>query len=164
MSEESEVLDLFEVKRRYWEFMLPRLQGAFARTLNEEDEPYYSKSYPRRANAMDAYIEKHVCLRCGLAQRKATVDLYFASSEKQENKDHFDELYSFRRAIERKMGCGLSWDRMDELKTSKVYLELTGVDLYDSSEWEKIAAFHVEWARKFYDVLLPYVSFIIQNG
>lgn len=113
---------------------------------------------------MDAYIEKGVCLRCGLARNKASVVLYFASPELRENKEHFDELYSFRRAIERKMGCGLSWDRMDELKTSKVYLELTSVDLYDSRDWEKIAAFHVEWARKFYDVLLPYVSFIIQNG
>lgn len=164
MADDPEVLDLFEVKRRYWAFMLPRLQGVFARTLNHEDEPYYGKSFPRRANAMDAYIEKGVCLRCGLARNKASVVLYFASSEKWENKEHFDELYSFRRVIEKRLGRGLSWDRMEGDKVTKVYLELPDVDLYDSASWEKIANFHTEWARKFYDVFLPYVSFIIQNG
>lgn len=80
------------------------------------------------------------------------------------SKDHFDQLYSFRRAIERRLGCGLSWDRMEGDKVTKVYLELTGLDLYDRTAWPQIADFHVNWCRKFYDVFLSYVSFIIQNG
>lgn len=79
MADNPEVLDLFEVKRRYWAFMLPGLQGAFGNALNHEDEPYYGRSFARRVNAMDVYIEKGVffsCRRGGTGGRLGTRNFY----------------------------------------------------------------------------------------
>ncbi|MGF0015315.1 DUF4268 domain-containing protein [uncultured Mitsuokella sp.] len=52
----------------------------------------------------------------------------------------------------------LQWNRSEDGKASTVTISLGDVNLEDEKDWPTIAKFHVEWSRKFMDVLVPIVK------
>ena len=45
----------------------------------------------------------------------------------------------------------------DDIKSSKVYYQLTNVSVENETDWLQMAKFHAEWSKKFYDVIVPYL-------
>ena len=48
----------------------------------------------------------------------------------------------------------MNWWRF-EGKSSYVYYHVEGISIKDETSWLKMAEFHAEWSKKFYDVLVP---------
>ena len=89
------------------------------------------------------------------------MELYLGTADKSVNKKVFDALFLLRSVIESALGQTLQWERKDEGKASKIFLEITGVDIYDETHWPRMAEFHAKWSRKFYDVFKPLLDEII---
>ena len=88
----------------------------------------------------------------------ARVDLHFGKSKKEENKKAFDALIAHKDEIEKVLGVFLIWNRGDKIKSSKVTYQLNGVSIENETDWLQMARFHAEWSKKFYDVIVPYLS------
>ena len=62
-----------------------------------------------------------------------------------------------RGEIEKSLGVSLNWKRGDDIKSSKIFYQITGVSIENETDWHQIAKFHAEWSKKFYDVIVPYL-------
>ena len=49
----------------------------------------------------------------------------------------------------------LSWARADENKASWISYTIKGVSILNEEDWPRMAKFHAEWSKKFYDVFVP---------
>lgn len=74
----------------------------------------------------------------------ARVEVMFSRNEKSENKFIFDKLKESEKDIEAVFGKMLTWERMDNKKSSRVKYQLDGVSLYDENDWSKMIEFMTE--------------------
>lgn len=84
-------------------------------------------------------------------------EVVFSRGNKDENKAAFDSLIAHKSEIESALGTSLQWNRGDEIKSSKVFLQLNNVSIEDETDWLQMANFHADWTKKFYDVIVPYI-------
>ena len=87
----------------------------------------------------------------------ARVEIYLGKSTKEDNKKAFDRLYAHKTAIESELDTTLTWNRNDDVKSSKIYVSLNNVSIENETDWLQMAKFHAEWSKKFYDVIIPYL-------
>ena len=76
---------------------------------------------------------------------------------RDQNKESFDYLVAYRTEIENKLGVSLTWSRGEDTKSSKVCYRLNDVSIENEEDWPRMAKFHTEWSKKFYDVIVPYL-------
>lgn len=88
----------------------------------------------------------------------ARAEVVFGRGNKQENKDAFDSLYTHKAEIESALGTTLQWNRGDDIKSSKVFIQLNNVSIENETDWLQMANFHADWTKKFYDVIVPYIK------
>lgn len=88
----------------------------------------------------------------------ARSEVVFARAERSENKAAFDALYQHKSEIESKLGTELQWNRGDDIKSSKVFIQLDNVSIENEDDWPQMAKFHAEWSKKFYDLIVPYIT------
>lgn len=74
------------------------------------------------------------------------------------NKAAFDEIKKHKAEIEEKIGSSITWDREDTHKGAYIWKELTGVNLFNESDWEQVAEFHAEWSKRLFDAIVPYLK------
>ena len=97
-------------------------------------------------------------ISCIANYNKARVDLTLANSSKERNKQAFDYLFSHKAEIEKILGNQLEWLRSDDTKASYIMLCLEGVSIENEADWTQMAKFHAEWSKKFYDLIVPYIT------
>ena len=85
---------------------------------------------------------------------KSSVELVLSKSSRDLNKSAFDYLFARKDEIESKLGISLNWWRF-EGKASYLDYTMEGIGINDESNWTRMAKFHAEWSKKFYDVLVP---------
>lgn len=138
---------------QYWEYALPLLKKA------NQDNKCFDNDNPHVNASMNGYFRiSDFNIYCLALLYEARVDLHLGKPSKEENKKAFDFVYQHKAAIETKVGAQLEWNRADDGKASTVTISLGGVNLEDEKDWSAIAKFHVEWSRKFMDVLVPIVK------
>lgn len=143
-----------ELRRRYWTFALPRIQEASAKGKGGA----FANVNPTRGNWISGSFGISGFFICCVANYdSARVEIVFQKSEKSENKKAFDALMLHKAEIESALGTTLSWDRGEDKKASKVYLQLPDVSIGNEVDWLQMARFHAEWSRKFYDVMVPLI-------
>lgn len=65
---------------------------------------------------------------------------------------------SHRHEIENVLGVSLNWNRAEDKKASKVYTQLSNVSIENEVDWLQMARFHADWSKKFYDVIVPFIT------
>lgn len=145
-----------KIKTYYWDYACPIIRSAFADSILRE------KVFPQKQTLNRNFITSPLgisglSLRCYSNTDGANVFLYISKASKEKNKIIFDNLYYKKVDIERQLSHTLEWNRMNEYKSSKVVISLPNVNIGEKSDWEYMAKFQAEWARKFYDVFLPYL-------
>ena len=65
---------------------------------------------------------------------------------------------SHKSAIESSLDTMLTWNRNDDAKSSKIFVSLGNVSIENESDWLQMAKFHAEWSKKFYDIIVPYLT------
>ena len=117
----------------YWKYMLPILRetsGLFHNVTPTTDN--YIMGYPGIA---------HVSICCRITQHNLKTELYI-EFKKELTKKLYDYLYSLKETIEIKTGQSFIWDRSDNTKASKIYLEMKDTDFSNKNDWDKFSQFH----------------------
>ncbi len=137
---------------RYWELALDR--------IHKKHDKCFRKVKSTNGTLKNGYFRINgFSLGCSFNQESATVGLYLSKPKKEKvtNKAAFDHLYSHKDEIENDLGAALNWHRNSNEVSSKVTIILDNVSINNKEDWDKIADFHAEWSKKFYDVIVPYL-------
>ena len=139
----------YEVRRRYWAYALEYIksehgsEGAF-KNVHTSKEYWINGSM----GISGFYIT------CCAKRKEASVDLTLGKADRDANKSAFDYIYAHKDEIEEKLGVQVNWWRF-EGKSSYVNYNIDDVGIADETSWTKMAKFHAEWSKKFYDVFVP---------
>lgn len=138
----------YEIRKKYWEYTLPQIQANFVGAKGS-----YRNVHPTTSNYLVGFIGIGGVYFCCVANLdEVRVELCFGMPEKEKNKALFDYLYERKTCIENSAGAQFVWSRLDENKISKIYLLLKGVDIYNETDWPRMAKFHVEGSALMYNV------------
>lgn len=148
---EDEPGSRYELRRRYWAYALP-----FIKEANEGGA--FANVNPSKENWINGFFGVGGCQICCVANYdSARVELYLGKAETKANKDIFHVLLVHQAEIETALAKPLIWDENPDGKSAKVSYTLNGVGIDDETNWKRMAQFHAEWSRKFYDVIVPYI-------
>ena len=143
-----------EIYKRYWTQTLEALHS-----VHGENCFYYVKSSEKPKSWIRGAVgHQGITIRCVANQNMAKVQFYIGSSNKDNNKKIYDYLYSKKDEIESKLEKKLNWDRDDDDKSSKIYVENSDLGIANENVWGKMTEYHVQWSKKFYDVFVPYLN------
>ncbi|MBP3805710.1 MAG: DUF4268 domain-containing protein [Oribacterium sp.] len=143
----------FELRRKYWTYALPIIQEAHG------VDGSFSNVNPVRDNWINGFFGLGGFYLCCVANFDAArAEVVFGRGNKEENKAAFDDVYKHKTEIEEKLSTTLQWDRGDDKKSSKIFLQLNNVSIENETDWLQMARFHAEWTKKFYDVIVPFIK------
>ena len=150
---EDEPGSRYELRRKYWTCALPIIQKAHG------EDGSFSNVNPSRGNWINGFFGIGGFYLCCVANYDAArAEVVFGRGNKQENKDAFDGLYTHKAEIESALGTTLQWNRGDDIKSSKVFIQLNNVSIENETDWIQMANFHADWTKKFYDVIVPFIK------
>ena len=90
----------------------------------------------------------HYAAVLGRGQR-LRVEVYLNNNDRDWNKSLFDKLLEHKKSIESKLGESLTWDRLDDKKRSRIFVEQDG--RIDSDE-ETLEEIHDWMVQKLLDL------------
>ena len=150
---ENESGTRYEIRRKYWSYSLPKIKE-----VNAENGAFSNVDFSKE-NWINGYIGIagfNIC--CVANYDSARVEMVFSKSDKAVNKETFDKLKQHKAEVEKALGSQLVWQRGEDQKSSKVFVQLDGVSIAEENDWLRMSDFHAEWSRKFYDVLAPIIK------
>lgn len=143
----------FELRRKYWTYALPIIQEVHG------VDGSFSNVNPSKDNWINGFFGLGGFYLCCVANFDAArAEVVFSRESKEENKAAYDSVYACKAEIEEKLNTTLQWDRGDEKKSSKIFLQLNHVSIENETDWLQMARFHAEWTKKFYDVIVPFIK------
>ena len=143
----------YELRRKYWSYALDVIKEAHI------DDGSFSNVEASKHNWINGYIGKSgFNLVCVANTECARVEMYFGKSDKVANKRVFDLVAQHKNEIEDKLKTKLVWNRGDDMKASIIHIRLDNVNVENEYDWNRMAKFHAEWSKKFYDILTPYIT------
>lgn len=139
-----------ELRRRYWSLALEYIRSAHG------SEGAFSKVNPSKSCYLSGGIGiSGFNITCDAKIKNIAVDLVLAKSSRDANKSAYDFLHARKDEIEAALGgISLNWWRFDG-KASYVDHHIDGIGIDDENNWPRMAKFHAEWSKKFYDVFVP---------
>lgn len=138
----------FELRRKYWTYALNIIKP-------ENTNRIFSNVNASKENWINGFFGINGFNICCVANNNsARVEIYLGSKSKEYNKKAYDKLLSHKQEIESKLNTALIWHRNDDAKSSKISVVLNGVSIENESDWSRMAKFHAEWSKKFYDVIV----------
>lgn len=150
---EEETVGRYELRKKYWAYALPIIQEKF------DGENPFANIHPSKENWVSGHFNMSgCCVSCVANYGYARVEVYLGRASKQENKDHYDRLFAHKDEIETAVGTQLEWDRNNDCKSSKISARLNNVTIVNETDWLQMANFHGTLAKKFYDVIVPYLQ------
>ena len=143
----------FELRRKYWTYALPIIQEAHG------VDGSFNNVSPSRDNWINGFFGLGGFYLCCVANFDAArAEVVFSRASKEENKAAYDGVYIHKDEIEETLHTKLQWDRGDEKKSSKIFMQLNNVSIENETDWLQMARFHAEWTKKFYDVIVPFIK------
>ncbi|WCO02907.1 DUF4268 domain-containing protein [Psychroserpens ponticola] len=139
----------FAVRREFWKQLLPQIVNTelFGNVNPSKDHWLSSGAGISGLNYTFVITNKY-----------ARIELGITSSSKEKNKKYFKKLLSQKDSIEKAFGNALEWEELAEHKMSRIKYELTGVNLFDNADWDKMSEFLIEYLPKFESALQPAIK------
>lgn len=142
----------YEVRKKYWQFALPNIQAAHANT------GAFGNVTGTKENWLAGFFGIGGCsISCVANSDCARVEIYIGTTDKSLNKKLFDAAAMHKVAIETIIGTTVLWDRGNDKKSSRIYIELNGVSINNESDWIRMRKFHAEMSKELYDAVVPYI-------
>lgn len=142
----------FETRKKYWQFALPDIQAAHA------DTGSFSNVTGSKENWLSGFFGFGGCsISCVANFDCARVEMYIGTNDKALNKKLFDAVVAHKSDVEAAVGTTVLWDRGDDKKSSKIYVELKGISVNNEIDWLRMRKFHAEMSKKIYDAIVPYI-------
>jgi Domain of unknown function (DUF4268) len=96
--------------------------------------------------------------------RRARTDIYIDTGDAAKNKRIFDELLKEKELIEREMGEGLAWERLDSRRASRISIYKPGSIDMESEELMRIKGSAIESLIKLKQVFPKYIDKIVRTN
>lgn len=96
--------------------------------------------------------EAHVAIDLVNKDGNVVVELYING-----NKELFDNLYANKERIEGLLGFGLTWDRLNNKKASRIKYYIAGLDFDDHSNYKDLMLQIIDAAVKMRDVFREFL-------
>lgn len=144
----------FQIRRKYWTYALPIIRDKCS---------IFKNVNPSTDNWISGFIGINgVFLSCVANYDSARAELNLSMSPKEKNKALFDYLYSSKEIIEKESKVNFIWERKNDTKVSKIYLEISEVNVSNEDNWPLMAEFHANGIKiilkVFRNVLEEYFS------
>ena len=139
-----------EQYRRFWQPLLERLNredGWGVKTDNTTSWFSAGSGISEVWRTMSFYVRN----------REVAVELSLQTSNRDWNKSFFDQLRESQEEIEAELGVELTWDRLDNNKTSRVGIRRAGSIDADPYELDEIRKWMFDNVVKFKQVFPPYL-------
>jgi len=150
---EESASERYAIRKRYWQFALPFIQGSFA------NSGPFSRVNPSTANWIAGFFGiGGFNVSCTANYDCAKVTLWLGKANRDKNKEAYDLLYSHKNEIEASLNTHLIWERLDNNKASAISIRLENVSITNETDWTRMAKFHGEWSKKMCDSILPYLA------
>ncbi len=140
----------YELRRKYWAFALDYIHEAHGTNGTFRYVGPSKENWITGALGISGF---GIC--CVANYDQARVDLTLSKSDKEKNKSAFDYLLAHKTQIEAQLGTQVEWQRSEDTKGSYIVYRLTGVGIDHETDWIRMAKFHAEWSKKFFDVFVP---------
>lgn len=138
---------------KYWTYALPIIKEAHG------VDGSFSNVSPSCNNWMNGFFGiTGFYLCCVVNSYEARAEVVLRKGNDYENKAIFDKLYAQKSEIESVLGVTLQWDRGDRKKSSKIFIQLNNVGIKNETDWFRMANFHADWTKRFYDVIVPCIK------
>jgi hypothetical protein len=124
------------VRLKFWERFLNKCnqKNNLFSNNSPSKESWIGKGIGMSGGNMNLVVSGSYC-RC---------EIYINKGTKELNKEIFDYLYERKERIETIAEQKMIWERMDEHKTSRIKLELSGVSLFEEKDWEQMIDFLID--------------------
>ncbi len=150
---EEEAGTRYELRRKYWAYALDYIKKAHG------EGGSFSNVSTSKENWINGFFGVSGFSLCCVANYdSARVELYLGKPNKEANKKAFDKVIFHKNEIENLLGDKLNWNRGDDIKSSKIYYQINDVSIENEMDWPQMAKFHADWSKKFYDVIVPYLT------
>lgn len=141
----------YGLRRRYWTYALDFIREAHSGGI-------FSNVHASKSNWINGFFGINGFNICCVANNNsARVELYMGNASKDYNKAAYDRLITHKAQIEQDLGVSLIWKRGDNIKSCKVICQIDNISIENETDWLRMARFHAEWSRKFYDTIVPYL-------
>ena len=150
---ENESGTRYEIRRKYWSYALPKIKE-----VNAENGAFSNVDFSKE-NWINGYIGIagfNIC--CVANYDSARVEMVFSKADKAVNKETFDKLKQYKAEVEKALRSQIVWQRGEDQKSSKVFVQLDGVSIAEENDWLRMSDFHAEWSKKFFNILVPYIK------
>lgn len=155
-TEEADPVDVSErqaLRKRYWTYALDSIHA------NHAENASFSNVNPSVQSWISGYFGiSGFSITCTTSTSFAGVEIYLGNANRDRNKEAYDYLFGFKNEIEEKLDTSLIWSRGEDTKSSKVHIRLHDVNIENEEDWVRMAKFHSEWSKKFYDIIVPYLK------
>jgi uncharacterized protein with ParB-like and HNH nuclease domain len=139
----------FSVRRDFWKQLLPQIV----------DTKLFGNVNPTKDHWLSSGAGiSGLNYTFGITSKYARIELGITTSSKEKNKKYFKKLLNQKDSIENDFGKPLEWEELTEHKMSRIKYELTGVNLFDKADWDKMSQFLIEYLPKFESALLPAIK------
>ncbi|MCG8182399.1 DUF4268 domain-containing protein [Tenacibaculum piscium] len=86
------------------------------------------------------------------------IELTISSSNKEKNKQYFNQLLQNKTAIENSFGKKLEWEELVEHKMSRIKYEMQGINLFELNDWNQMNNFITNHLSKFQEAFKNSIS------
>ncbi len=133
--------DINELRKSFWHELLAKFNTLSSQYKNVNPSgDHWLSSGSGVSNAPFNFI---------ITKSYTAVELTISKSSKEDNKKIFDKLLSQKDEIENSYGSILTWERLDEKKSSRIIDRTFNVDITNRDDWEKIIDFLSDAMVKF---------------
>ena len=141
-----------ETRRKYWTYALNFIHEVHG-------DACFNNVSTSKQNWLIGFIGHSGVMICCVANQDSTrVEFYIGTPDKEKNKKIYDFLCSYKEEIETQFTIELLWERNDDIKASKIYVENKNLSINNEIDWHQMAKFHAEWSKKMFDVFVPYMD------
>lgn len=137
LSNQEELKERHHLRLEFWSKLLPLIKGKT--TIFQNSSP--SKDHWLSSGGTGISGLSYTFL---ITKTYVGVELAISKGDTHANKHVFDELRKFESDITNDFGNTLSWERLDNKKMCRVAYSLTGVNLKEREDWDKMLTFLIE--------------------
>jgi hypothetical protein len=137
LSTQEELKERHHLRLEFWSKLLPLIKGKT--TIFQNSSP--SKDHWLSSGGTGISGLSYTFL---ITKTYVGVELAISKGDTHANKHVFDELRKFESDITNDFGNTLSWERLDNKKMCRVAYSLTGVNLNEREDWDKMMTFLID--------------------
>ena len=149
-NEKKELAGFNVLHTEFWEqlLQLSKNRTSLFANISPGEKTWISTSAGRNGIAFNYVIRKN----------SGSIELYIDTGNADDNKRHFDKLFSQKDQIEERFGQSVNWERLDHRKASRLSFVAANEGLASKESWPEIQDKMIEAMIRFSDALKPEIK------